>query len=73
MKPLLIREHDRIQGLGIDHLARNELSWKRLADWGRIPRVASLTAIQDPPAGWRADGRYGLAELLAHDPKYLRS
>jgi len=29
-----------------------------------VPWVTSLDAIQDPPAGWRADGRSELAELL---------
>jgi len=30
----------------------------------RLPRLCPLASIQDPPAGWRADGRSGLAELL---------
>ncbi len=64
MKPLLTEHHGEIQGMGTDHLASHELNWRRLAEWGGIPWVASLTAIQDPPAGWRADGRSGLVDLL---------
>jgi hypothetical protein len=64
MKPLLTQHRGQVQGMGTDHLASHELSWRRIAEWGGIPWVASLTAIQDPPAGWRADGRSGLVDLL---------
>jgi len=64
MKPLLTAHRGQVQGMGTDHLASHELSWRRIAEWGGIPWVASLTAIQDPPAGWRADGRSGLVDLL---------
>lgn len=64
MKPLLSRHRGRIQGMGTDHLASHELSWRRIAEWGGIPWVASLTGIQDPPAGWLADGFSGLVDLL---------
>lgn len=65
MKELLERDRGRVQGVGLAHLARNELEWKRAAAAAEVPWIVPLTAIQDPPAGWRADGRSGLAELLA--------
>jgi len=65
MKELLERNRDRVQGVGLAHLARNELDWKRAAAAAEIPWIGPLTSIQAPPAGWRADGRSGLASLLA--------
>lgn len=65
MKELLERNRGLVQGVGLAHLARNELDWKRAAAAAEVPRIVPLTSIQDPPAGWRADGRSGLAGLLA--------
>jgi len=45
---------------------RGDVEWRRTLEHGGVGWVAPLTSIQDPPAGWRADGRSGLAELLAH-------
>ncbi len=53
-----------VQGMGTAFLGSQERRWREAALRGGVPHVASLTAIQDPPAGWRADGRSGLAELL---------
>jgi len=65
MKELLDRSAGRVQGLGHAFLAKNELEWKLAATRAEVPWIAPLTAIQNPPAGWRADGASGLAELLA--------
>lgn len=62
---LLGRRPGTVQGMGAAFLTEREVGWKRAAGWAEVPRVCSLTSIQDPPAGWRADGRSGLAELLA--------
>jgi len=60
-----LREHrGRIQGLGYAHAGAHARSWRRAAQDGDVPRVAPLETLQDPPAGWRADGRSGLVELL---------
>jgi hypothetical protein len=66
MEALLTAHHGEVQGMGTAFLTSNELEWKRRADWGEVARIVPLTEIQDPPAGWRADGRSGLTELLAH-------
>lgn len=55
----LEESRDRIQGLGLAFLDPDPA-------WEWIPRISDLTCIQDPPAGWRADGRSGLAHLLSH-------
>jgi hypothetical protein len=62
---LLLANRDRVQGMGTAFLASKEAGWKRAAGWSDIPWIADLTAIQDPPAGWRADGRSGLGNLLS--------
>jgi hypothetical protein len=66
LKPLLSMNRGRVQGMGTAFLASHDLAWRRVAESGEVPRTAPLTSIQEPPAGWRADGRSGLAELLAH-------
>jgi hypothetical protein len=62
---LLLANRDRIQGMGTAFLASTGAGWKRAAGWSDVPWIADLTRIQDPPAGWRADGRSGLAKLLS--------
>lgn len=62
---LLRAGRDRIQGMGTAFLSGSGPSWKRAAGWSDIPWITDLTAIQDPPAGWRADGRSGLGNLLS--------
>ena len=71
LKKLLSAHRGEIQGVGVDHLGRNEEAIRQAAHQGGVPFTARLTAIQDPPAGWRADGRSGLALLLAQgrEPK----
>jgi len=66
MKALLSKNRGRVQGMGTAFLASHGLSWRRVAESGEVPRTAPITSIQEPPAGWRADGRSGLAKLLAH-------
>ena len=52
-----------VQGAGLAGFAGEDAMASRLLLWG-VARVSPLTAIQDPPAGWRADGRSGLVQLL---------
>ena len=52
----------KLQGVGVLGSAGDVAAWR-----DRLPGIAwvgPLQSIQDPPAGWRADGRSGLAELL---------
>ena len=65
LEALLIKSKGMVQGAGLDFLVRGDLEWRRALEHGGVGWVAPLTSIQDPPAGWRADGRSGLAELLA--------
>jgi hypothetical protein len=53
-----------IQGVGLAFLGAHERGWRETAAKGGVPYTALLQRLQDPPAGWRADGRSGLAELL---------
>ncbi len=53
-----------VQAAGLAHLGRDTVGWRRALAGAGVPLTPALTAIQDPPAGWRADGRSGLAELL---------
>jgi hypothetical protein len=62
---LLAQHAERVQGMGTAFLSPRSVGWKRIAGWSDIPWVTALTSIQDPPAGWRADGRSGLSELLS--------
>jgi len=65
LEALLIKAKGRVQGAGLDFLVRGDMEWRRALEHGGVAWVAPLTSIQDPPAGWRADGRSGLADLLA--------
>jgi hypothetical protein len=69
MIDLLQSRRGEIQGMGTAHLASHEIGWRRTGELAGIPRVVPLIGIQDPPAGWRADGQSGLAELLAWKPR----
>ena len=62
---LLASGRESLQAVGLDHLGPADLDWRRGVDRVGIPRIVPLTRIQDPPAGWWADGKSGLAELLA--------
>ncbi len=53
-----------IQGMGLAFLGSHERGWRETATKGGVPFTSLLQRLQDPPAGWRADGRSGLAELL---------
>ena len=64
METLLCAARDQVQGAGVAHLGRREPAWREMLARAGVPFVVGLTRIQDPPAGWRADGRSGLAELL---------
>ena len=66
LESMLIKAKGMVQGAGLDFLVRGDVEWRRTLEHGGVGWVAPLTSIQDPPAGWRADGRSGLAELLAH-------
>ena len=68
LEALLIKAKGMVQGAGLDFLVRGDLEWRRALEHGGVGWVAPLTSIQDPPAGWRADGRSGLAELLSRGP-----
>jgi acyl-CoA reductase LuxC len=65
LEAMLIKSKGLVQGAGLDFLVRGDLEWRRALEHGGVGFVAPLTSLQDPPAGWRADGRSGLAELLA--------
>jgi hypothetical protein len=65
LEALLIKAKGMVQGAGLDFLMRGDAEWRRALERGGVAWVAPLTSIQDPPAGWRADGRSGLAALLA--------
>ena len=65
LEALLIKAKGMVQGAGLDFLVRGDVEWRRGLEHGGVGWVAPLTSIQDPPAGWRADGRSGLAELLS--------
>jgi hypothetical protein len=61
----MLRESEgAVQALGYAHAGPRGRSWRQAALRGEVPHVAPLETIQDPPAGWRADGRNGLASLL---------
>jgi acyl-CoA reductase LuxC len=64
MEALLVRGRGGVQGAGIEFLAGGELEWRRVLEHAGVAWVAPLTRMQDPPAGWRADGRSGLHDLL---------
>ena len=66
MNSLLSKNRGRVQGMGTAFLASHGLGWRRVAESGEVPWTSPLTSIQEPPAGWRADGRSGLTELLLH-------
>ena len=65
LEAMLIKAKGIVQGAGLDFLVRGEVEWRRALEHAGVAWIAPLTAIQDPPAGWRADGRSGMAELLA--------
>lgn len=58
-------EAPEVQGIGLAALDPPDTEeWRAAGTAAGVGRVCPLHAIQDPPAGWRADGRSGLAELL---------
>jgi hypothetical protein len=61
---LLTAHPDEVQAVGLSHLVSRTFAWKAMAHRAGVPFTTPLTRIQDPPAGWRADGRSGLVELL---------
>ncbi len=56
------REHVSTVGLGVTEGRMAELA-VQLARWG-VPRVCPLGRMQEPPLGWRHDGRPALGELV---------
>jgi hypothetical protein len=64
LERLLGAHRGYVQGLGLSHMVARALPWTNMARRAGVPRVCPLTRIQNPPAGWRADGRSGLVELL---------
>ena len=56
------REHVSTVGLGVTEGRMAELALQ-LARWG-VPRVCPLGRMQEPPVGWRHDGRPALGELV---------
>jgi hypothetical protein len=64
MAALLAEAGESLQGVALEKLGSRDPAWRRAFSRLDVPRVAPLTRIQDPPAGWRADGRSSLAELL---------
>jgi hypothetical protein len=61
---LLAAHRDQVQGMGYACLGNRATAYTMAARDTGVAFVAPLETIQDPPAGWRADGRSGLAELL---------
>ena len=61
---LLTAHRDEVQGMGYAWLGNRSGAYAEAARDAGVAFVAPLETIQDPPAGWRADGRSGLAELL---------
>jgi hypothetical protein len=61
---LLAAHRDQVQGMGYACLGNRATAYTMAARDAGVAFVAPLETIQDPPAGWRADGRSGLAELL---------
>ena len=61
---LLAAHRDEVQGMGYACLGNRATAYTMAARDAGVAFVAPLETIQDPPAGWRADGRSGLAELL---------
>ncbi len=64
LRALLTAHPDALQGVGTAWLGRWEGAYRAALEGTGVGFLAPLDAIQDPPAGWRADGRSGLAELL---------
>jgi len=64
----LLRD-ERLQGVGHAFLPEEFVDAARAVG---IARVAPLETLQAPPAGWRADGRSGLAELLRWGRRFPR-
>jgi hypothetical protein len=64
LESLLASHRHHVQGLGLACLGPRALPWGNMARRAGVPWVATLTRLQDPPAGWRADGRSGLVDLL---------
>jgi hypothetical protein len=56
------REHVSTVGLAVTEGRMAELA-VQLARWG-VPRVCPLGRMQEPPLGWRHDGRPALGELV---------
>ena len=63
-RELLIAHRDGLQGMGYACLGERARTYVEAARAVGVAFTAPLEAIQNPPAGWRADGRSGLAELL---------
>jgi hypothetical protein len=61
---LFAAHRDEVQGIGYACLGNRTGTYTNVARDAGVAFVAPLESIQDPPAGWRADGRSGLAELL---------
>jgi hypothetical protein len=57
-----VREHVSTVGLAVPEHTMSELATK-LARWGAT-RVCPLGRMQEPPLGWRHDGRPALADLI---------
>lgn len=63
LRDLLWESQGYLQGIGVLGPAEDLMPWKKFAsDLGLW--CAPLEALQDPPAGWRADGISNLAEFL---------
>lgn len=61
---LLAAHRDEVQGMGYACLGARARAFTNAAHAAGVAYTAPLDTIQNPPAGWRADGRSGLAELL---------
>ncbi len=64
LSELLAAHRDEVQGIGYACLGNRAGTYTEAARDAGVAFAAPLETIQDPPAGWRADGRSGLAELL---------
>lgn len=57
-----VREQVSTVGLACTHLQTPDIALE-LARWG-VPRICPLGEMQNPPFGWRHDGRPALADLV---------